>query len=222
MLGEAFSQIIGFLVSSVESLGYFGIFILMTVESSFFPFPSEIVLIPVGVSVYNGELSFFLVLIMGVLGSLAGALINYYLALYLGRGLTDRLVRRYGKFLFISEDSLKSSELFFKNHGKITTFVGRLIPGVRQLISLPAGFSKMNLKKFCIYTVLGAAIWSLILILVGYYLGGNIEFVKKYINVFLILAVAIIILVYVLVEKLKKKIVILLPIEGREVFSKYI
>ncbi|PIN77377.1 DedA family protein [Candidatus Woesearchaeota archaeon CG10_big_fil_rev_8_21_14_0_10_34_12] len=202
-----FSQIIGFLVSSVESFGYFGIFILMAVESSFFPFPSEIVLIPAGVSVYNGELSFFIVLIMGVLGSLAGALINYYLALYLGRGLTDRLVRRYGRFLFVSEDTLKSSELFFKNHGEITTFVGRLIPGVRQLISLPAGFSKMNLKKFCIYTVLGAAIWSTILILVGYYLGGNIEFVKEYINFFIILVSVLIVLAYILVGKLKKKII---------------
>lgn len=201
-------EIAGALVSLIDSLGYFGIFILMAIESSFIPFPSEIVLVPAGVLVQRGEMSFFLVFLAGVLGSLAGALINYYLAFFLGRKNVDRLIKKYGKIFFISKEKLEKSDNFFKSHGEITNFVGRLIPMIRQLISLPAGFSKMNIFKFSIYTVFGAGIWTFILILLGYLFGENQELIQSHLNIvslLLIFFVLVVILIYLLRKKLKSR-----------------
>ncbi|MFW6027162.1 MAG: DedA family protein, partial [Candidatus Woesearchaeota archaeon] len=137
-------EIIQSLLDLVHSLGYLGIFLGMTLESSFFPFPSEAVLIPAGVLVAQNKMTIFYSFLMGTLGSLAGAYINYFLALFLGRRTVDHLVNKYGKFLFLDKEKLKKSDLYFQKHGEITTFVARLIPVIRQLISLSAGFSKMN------------------------------------------------------------------------------
>jgi membrane protein DedA with SNARE-associated domain len=191
-----------FAVKSVElmsDLGYFGIFILMAIESSFIPFPSEVVLIPAGFLVQQGKMNFFLVLLMGILGSLAGALFNYFIALNFGRKGIEKLIEKYGKIFFIDNKGLEKSDQFFNKHGEITTFSGRLIPVVRQWISLPAGFSKMPLKKFSIYTCLGAGIWSLILIYLGYLFGENSEILKnnlKIINWILIFFVVTILIIY--------------------------
>ncbi len=144
---------------------------MMGLESSFFPFPSEVVMIPAGYLIKKEMFSFFLVVLMGVLGSLAGALLNYYLAYTLGRNF----LLRYGKFVFFPPKNLEKMEIFFKKHGEISTFLGRLIPGVRQYISLPAGLAKMNLYKFCFFSALGALVWILILVLFGYYLGMILE-----------------------------------------------
>ena len=204
MVREFFNQIVEGLVSLVDSLGYLGIFILMTIESSFIPFPSEVVLIPAGVLVQQGEMSFLLVFLAGVLGSLAGALINYYLAFYLGRKTVNKLVNRYGKIFLINEEKLKKIDRYFEKHGEITNFTGRLIPVIRQLISIPAGFSKMNIFKFSIYTVFGAGIWCLILIVLGYFFGENMLLVEKnldIISLLLIFFVLIIVLIYLLVKK---------------------
>ena len=208
MISDIFSGFVNFLVSGIGSLGYLGIFILMLIESSFIPFPSEVVIPPAGVLIARGEMSFLLVLFLAILGSLAGALINYFIALALGRTLVDKLVRKYGKFLLISEEKLRKTEKFFKEHGSITTFVGRLIPAVRQLISLPAGFARMNIAKFCIYTSLGAGIWSLVLILIGYWYGNNadkINLVFNKLSLFLILLAAIIIIIYIIIKIRKKR-----------------
>ena len=166
------------LVEWIFHLGYPGIFFLMAIESSFIPFPSEVVLIPAGYLAYQGEMNIFLILISAILGSLVGAFVNYFIALYLGR----RFILRFGKYFFISEETLAKLEAFFQNHGHISTFTGRLIPGIRQLISIPAGIAKMNLAEFSVYTALGAGIWSLILILLGYFIGKEQELLQRYLK----------------------------------------
>ena len=207
MIFNIISQSAGFIVNLISKLGYLGIFIGMTIESSFFPFPSEIVLIPAGVLVQRGEMLFSLVLLAGILGSLAGALINYFLALYLGRRIVDKLISKYGKFFLLNEKNLKKSDKYFEKHGEITTFIGRLIVGIRQLISLPAGFSKMNLFKFSFYTALGAGIWSVILIYLGMLFGENSEIIKTNVDLITLSLIAIsllIILIYIIVKHKKK------------------
>ena len=166
------------LVEWIFHLGYPGIFLLMAIESSFIPFPSEIVLIPAGYLAYQGEMNIFLILLFAILGSLAGAFVNYFIALYLGRPF----ILRYGKYFFISEETLAKLDAFFQSHGHISTFTGRLIPGIRQLISIPAGIAKMNKLEFALYTVLGAGIWSLVLVLLGYFIGQEQELLKKYLK----------------------------------------
>jgi membrane protein DedA with SNARE-associated domain len=148
-------QVINFLVETIGSLGYIGIFALMFLESTFFPFPSEVVMIPAGYLAYKGEMNIYIVLLMGILGSLGGALLNYYLSKTLGR----KLLLKYGHYIWFEEDKLIKMENFFKSHGEISTFNGRLIPVIRQYISLPAGLSNMNIFKFSLYTSLGASIW---------------------------------------------------------------
>lgn len=161
------NEIIHFVVDTVGALGYVGIFLMMFLESSFFPFPSEVVMIPAGYLAYKGSMNMGLALFCGAAGSLAGAVFNYILALYFGRAF----IVRFGKYVFFSEQSMQKMEGYFSRHGEISTFLGRLIPGVRQYISLPAGLAKMNLWRFSIYTTLGALIWITILAVFGYYVG---------------------------------------------------
>ena len=207
MILELFQNSVETIINLIGSLGYTGIFLLMTIESSFIPFPSEVVLIPAGVLIQRGEMSLYLVFLAGLLGSLAGALINYFLAFYLGRAFTKKIISVYGKFLFISEKNVLKSEEFFNKHGEITTFVGRLIPVIRQLISLPAGFSKMNLARFSLFTSFGAGIWAAILIYLGIAFGENQEIINQNLNLVtlvLILLALVIILIYLMHQKLKR------------------
>ena len=201
MATELFSQFTIFLLNIINEIGYFGIFIGMTIESSFFPFPSEIILIPAGVLIANGEMVFSLVFIASLLGSLTGAMINFFLALFIGRKTTDFLISKYGKFLFITKKGLKKSDDYFDKHGEVTTFIGRLIPGVRQLISLPAGFSRMNFFKFILFTGLGAGIWSFILIYIGYLFGNNPVWINEnmgFVTLLVLLFSLIILIIYIL------------------------
>lgn len=192
-------EIVNFLVETIGSWGYIGIFLLMFLESSFFPFPSEVVMIPAGYLSFKGDMSLSLVLIIGVLGSLAGAWFNYLLASKFGRKFLSRI---------LSHDKVVKLEDFFENHGHISTFTGRLIPGIRQYISFPAGLAKMNALKFSVYTVLGAGIWVSILTLLGYFLGANQELIHKYlkeITAVTLVLVVIMIAVYIKVKKRKIK-----------------
>jgi membrane protein DedA with SNARE-associated domain len=170
------NTLIAWLVEVVGTLGYPGIIILMALESSFFPFPSEVVMIPAGYLAYNGEMNIVLVIVFGILGSILGALFNYYLAIKLGRPA----LHKWGKWLFLPEHRFLQVELFFKSHGEISTFIGRLIPGIRQYISFPAGLSRMNLTHFIFWTSAGAGIWMTILALIGYFVGGNEELVTEW------------------------------------------
>jgi len=152
-------------------LNYFTVALLMTIESSFIPFPSEAVIPFAAYKAAQGEMNIFLVIISGTVGALAGALINYYLALWLGRPLVYRFARSAaGRMLLLSEAKVTHAEEYFIRNGKSSTFIGRLVPAVRQLISIPAGLSKMNLRDFIIYTTLGAGIWNIILAVLGYFL----------------------------------------------------
>jgi len=206
MLFELFHSLIEVLLSIIKELGYIGVFIGMTIESSFFPFPSEIILIPAGALVARGEMSFVLVFLAGLLGSLTGALINYFLALFLGRTAVNLLISKYRRIFFINKEKLKKSDDYFKKHGEITTFIGRFIPGIRQLISIPAGFSRMNLFKFCLFTGLGAGLWTAILIYIGYFFGSSIEATQKImITLILLLFCMIILIIYILLNKKYKK-----------------
>lgn len=177
-----FADIVKFIVETVGSLGYAGIFIMMFLESTVFPIPSEVVMIPAGYLAYKGEMNIYIVIILGSLGSLCGALFNYYFALKFGR----RFLMKYGKYFFVSHESIEKTEVFFKDHGHISTFSGRLIPGLRHYISLPAGLARMNLFVFCLYTTLGATIWVIILTILGYYIGDNEELVKEYLRYLII------------------------------------
>ena len=182
-------EIIDWIVRTVGGLGYPGIFILMFLESSFVPFPSEVVMIPAGYLAYKGEMNLLLAILAGTFGSLTGALFNYYLAVKLGRPF----LLHYGKYVMFSEASLRKMEDFFARHGHISTFTGRLIPVVRQYISLPAGLARMNLAVFSFYTSLGAGIWVTILALLGYFIGGNELLIREYLrDIIVILAVVII------------------------------
>lgn len=194
------TSIINFIVETVGSLGYAGIFIMMFLESSFFPFPSEVVMIPAGYLAYKGEMNMYLVILFGILGSLAGSLFNYYLAVKYGR----KFLIKYGKYFFIKEETIIKMEDFFKNHGHISTFTGRLIPVVRQYISLPAGLARMNLLIFSIYTSLGAGIWVAILAILGYYLGDNEDLIKEYLRyIIVVILIALAVLVFWYYKKLK-------------------
>jgi len=164
-----FHQLASTLLDVVGGVGYGGIFLLMFLESTFFPFPSEIVMIPAGYLVYQGEMELFMVLLMGTLGSLLGAIFNYYFARLLGR----KFLLKYGHYFFIQPHTLEKLEHFFQKHGEISTFTGRLIPAIRQLISLPAGLAKMSLWRFSLFTLLGAFFWVSVLVGVGYFFGEN-------------------------------------------------
>ena len=164
--------------SNAHLWGFLIVFALMAVESSFVPFPSEVIMIPAGFLAFRGELmtgepwiDLVLVVICGTLGSLAGAYVNYFLALRLGRPV----LYRYGKYVLISPPTVERAEEIFRNYGDITTFVCRLIPAIRQLISIPAGLARMPLARFSFFTVLGAGIWSAILAALGFYFGSLSE-----------------------------------------------
>ena len=190
------------LVQNILEMGYIGIFLLMLIESSFIPFPSEIVLIPAGYLVQQGEMNMGLVFLAALFGSLVGAFINYFLAFFVGRAI----LMRYGKYIFISNAAMEKMENFFQAHGPISTFTGRLIPGIRQLISIPAGLSKMSLMPFTLYTALGAGAWSMVLILLGYILGDNQELIGNYLHQITLGVLALIVVVlFVYIRRIKTR-----------------
>jgi len=199
-----FHSFIAWLVATIGKLGYVGITGLMFLESSCFPFPSEVVMPPAGYLASKGEMSLLLAILAGILGSILGALFNYWLAVKWGRPFLGK----YGKYLFISKESLDKAEAFFAKHGHISTFTGRLLPVIRQYISLPAGLARMNMKQFIGYTTLGSGIWVVILALLGYFFGNNEALIHaevKKITIILIVCCVSLIAGYVCAQRKNKK-----------------
>lgn len=189
----------------MANLNYFTIGFLMVIESSFIPFPSEIVIPFAAWKAAQGELNIFLVLLSGTVGALIGSLINYYLAFYLGRPLVYRFAdSKYGKLFLLSKEKVQHAEDYFIRNGKSSTFIGRLVPAVRQLISIPAGLAKMNMRDFIIYTVLGAGLWNIILGIIGYFLYEIREQIYTYIDDIFI-GVGILFIGYLIYKGYKKR-----------------
>ena len=197
------NELIGWLVTSIGALGYPGIFLLMAMESSVIPIPSELVMPPAGYLAQQGQMNELAAILCGTGGSLVGAYVNYFAAHYLGRPL----LLKYGKYVWITEEKFSRVERFFLDHGEVATFVGRLFPVVRHLISLPAGLSGMNHVKFSLFTLAGAGLWVTVLTYIGYFIGMNRDLIMSYSHQALIGAIvlsAVIITVYVLMHKRKK------------------
>ena len=202
-------------VTKIESwyehnMNYATITALMTIESSFIPLPSEIVIPPAAyiASKPDSKLNIYLVIFFGTLGALFGALINYGLALWLGRPLLYKLADGpIGKLFLLTSEKIKHSEEYFKKNGKTSTFIGRLLPGVRHLISIPAGLSRMHLLPFITFTVAGAFIWNVVLALMGYLAQGQSDVIMKYSHEFSLLIMGLLGLgvLYLLFKMIKKK-----------------
>lgn len=209
---------VSFIQWCLEHLNYWTITLLMTIESSFIPFPSEIVITPAAYKAAVGdELNIYLVVFFATIGANIGALINYYLAKWLGRPIIYRFANsRFGHMCMINEEKVVTAEQYFDKHGALSTFIGRLLPGIRQLISIPAGLAKIKLSTFLIYTTIGAGIWNIVLAAIGYYLSKVpgieteeqlIETVTKYSHEvgYVLLAIVAVIVIFFLYHALKKK-----------------
>lgn len=173
---ESFIQ---WLLDRFRDIGYPGIIVLMAVESSIIPLPSELVMPPAGYLAAKGEMSLPLVIVCGVFGSVLGALANYGVAAWLGRAFVHRM----GRYVLVSERSLERSERFFAAHGEISTFVARMLPVIRHLISLPAGLARMPLPRFVSFTALGSGIWCTVLTLIGWTIGRKEDVLMGALNV---------------------------------------
>lgn len=168
---------LGFIQEILQHLNYFWVTVLMAIESSFIPFPSEVVVPPAAYMSVDGEMNVFLVVFFATLGCDIGALANYYLAKHLGRPVVYKFAEsKLGRMCLLSPEKIQQAEAYFVKNGASSTLVGRLIPGIRQLISIPAGLAGMPLAPFLLYTTIGAGIWNAILAGIGYYLGTVIPF----------------------------------------------
>ena len=177
-------QMVQFILDKFSQMGYSGVTIMMMIESSFIPFPSEVVIPPAAYLASKSELNLYLVILSGVIGSILGALVNYFLAFFLGRAVIYRLAEtRFSKLCMINTHKIQRAEQYFNKYGVISTFIGRLIPVIRQLISIPAGLAKMNLGSFVLFTAIGSGIWTVILALFGYYFGENQEYIMENIKI---------------------------------------
>ena len=170
-----FHEFVVWLSDTIGQWGYPGIVVLMALESSFFPFPSEVVIPPAAYLATSGKMNLGMVIFCGTLGSLLGAVFNYWIALRFGRPFFEK----YGRYLLISHQSLEKADRFFERHGHISTFIGRLLPGIRQYISLPAGLSRMSIFVFSLATTLGAGLWVLVLAVIGFWFGQNEQLVLQ-------------------------------------------
>lgn len=200
--------LVNLMLAFSAKIGYWGIVLLMTIESSFIPFPSEIIIPPAAYLAAQGQFNIYLVILSGIVGSLLGALINYFLAMTLGRKIVYSLAnKKIAKLLLINEQKIQKAEDYFKKYGSISTFLGRLVPAIRQLISIPAGFCRMKLGSFLFFTFLGSGLWTVILAVLGYAFGANDELLEKYYKQasFAALGIVILVIAYLILKKRSSK-----------------
>jgi membrane protein DedA with SNARE-associated domain len=190
----------------MANLNYFTVALLMAIESTFLPLPSEIVVPFAAYKAAQGQLNVFGVVFFGTVGALCGSLINYFLAKYLGRPLVYKLADSgIGRVFLLSKEKVEHAENYFIRNGKTSTFIGRLVPGVRHLISIPAGLAKMNLRDFILYTFVGAGIWNIILAIIGFYLYEIREQIFPYLG-YILLGLGIVFIAYLIIKaRMSKK-----------------
>lgn len=194
----------------MDNMNYGTVTLLMTIESSFIPFPSEVVVPPAAYKALDkkSNMNIVLVVVFATLGAIMGAVINYFLALWLGRPIIYKFVEtRFGKMCLLSKEKVEKAEQYFDKHGKSSTFIGRLVPGIRQLISIPAGLAKMNLVSFVSFTALGALIWNIILAVLGYIGHGNKELIDQYSHElsYILLGLGVLFIIYLIYKGVSKK-----------------
>lgn len=194
----------------MENINYGTITLLMAVESSFIPFPSEVVVPPAAYKALEeeSEMNIFLVVVFATVGAILGAILNYYLAMFLGRPIIYRFAEsKLGRMCLLSKEKVIKAENYFDKHGKVATFIGRLVPGIRQLISIPAGLAKMKLLPFIGFTALGAGVWNIILAILGYIGHGNKELIEKYSHElsYVLVILGILFVLYLIYKGLSKK-----------------
>ena len=199
----------------LDNLNYWTITLLMAIESSFIPFPSEVVVPPAAYkAAATGELNVWLVVFFATVGAIIGALVNYYLALWLGKPIVYKFANsRFGHMCLLDQEKVETAEKFFNKHGAVATFIGRLVPAVRQLISIPAGLAKMGMAKFIAFTALGAGIWNAILAALGWYLEAIVPedqligTVSEYSHEigYIIIGLVVLALGYIIYKGIKKK-----------------
>lgn len=194
----------------MDNMNYGTVTLLMVIESSFIPFPSEVVVPPAAYKALEegSNMNIVLVVVFATVGAIIGALINYFLALWLGRPIIYKFVEtRFGKMCLLDKQKVEKAEKYFDKHGKSSTFIGRLVPGIRQLISIPAGLAKMNIATFICFTALGAGIWNIILALLGYLGHGNKELIDQYSHElsYILLGLGVLFVAYLIYKGLSKK-----------------
>lgn len=198
-----------------DNASYWLVFLFMVIESSFLPFPSEVVVPPAAyIAATRGDMNIFLVVLVATAGAVVGALINYGLSMWLGRPIVYSFANsRFGHACLINQEKVARAEKYFDKHGAVSTFIGRLIPAVRQLISIPAGLARMNIGTFTIFTALGAGVWNVILAVLGWWLGGTVspdqlfDTIEKYNTYFTWggLALLLLSLLYICVQFMKPR-----------------
>lgn len=196
--------IVEILLQSLASWGYTGIVLLMALESSLLPVPSELVMIPAGYLAAQGKMNPMFLVLAGAVGSVLGALFNYFCALYFGRAV----FLRFGKYVGIGEHHIERVEQFFYRHGEVSTFVGRLLPVIRHLISIPAGFARMSLWKLVLFTSIGSGLWCTVLVSIGYFAGTNPDLQKDLLaksSTYLIIMVCLLIGAYIIYDRKNPK-----------------
>jgi len=187
----------------MANLNYFTIALLMLIESTFLPLPSEIVIPFAAYKAAQGDLNVFIAVIVGTIGALSGSMINYTLAYYIGRLIVYKFAgSKLGRIFLLSEERVKNAEDYFIRNGKTSTFIGRLVPGIRHLISIPAGLAKMNLRDFMLFTFIGAGMWNIILAIIGYYLYAVRDQIFPYVG-HILLGVGVIFIVYLIIKSKK-------------------